>query len=34
MDSKLYLTIAAVVAILYGIAFVLIPGVLADMYGP
>jgi uncharacterized membrane protein YfcA len=33
MDSKLYLTIAAVVAILYGIAFVLIPGVLADMYG-
>jgi hypothetical protein len=33
MDTKLYLTIAAVVAILYGIAFVLIPGQLGDMYG-
>jgi uncharacterized membrane protein YfcA len=33
MDAKLYLAIAAVVAILYGIAFVVIPGQLADMYG-
>jgi hypothetical protein len=31
MDTKLYLTIAAVVAILYGIAFVRIPGQLGDM---
>ncbi len=33
MDSKLYLTIAAVVAIIYGLAFVLVPGQLGDMYG-
>lgn len=33
MDSKLYLTIAAVVGIIYGLAFVLAPGQLADMYG-
>lgn len=33
MDTKLYLTIAAIVAILYGIGFVLIPGTLAGLYG-
>jgi len=33
MDSKLYLTIAAIVAILYGIGFVLIPGTLLPLYG-
>jgi len=33
MDSKLYLTIAAIVAILYGIGFVLIPGNLLPLYG-
>ena len=32
-ESKLYLAIAAVVAILYGIAFVIIPGPVGDMYG-
>jgi hypothetical protein len=33
MDSKLYLTIAAILAILYGIGFVLIPGNLLPLYG-
>lgn len=33
MDSKLYLTIAAIVAILYGIGFVLIPANLVGLYG-
>ena len=33
MDSKLYFTIAAIVAILYGIGFVLIPANLTNLYG-
>jgi uncharacterized membrane protein YfcA len=33
MDSKLYFTIAAIVAILYGIGFVLIPANLTILYG-
>ncbi len=33
MDSKLYLTIAAIVTILYGIGFVLIPANLVALYG-
>jgi hypothetical protein len=33
MDSKLYLTIAAIVAVLYGIGFVLIPANLLPLYG-
>ena len=33
MSSKLYLTIAAVLAILYGIGFVLIPAKMGELYG-
>jgi xanthine/uracil permease len=33
MDTKLYLTIAAIVAILYGIGFVLIPAEVGTLYG-
>lgn len=33
MTGKLYVTIAAVIAILYGIAFVLIPSELAPLFG-
>jgi hypothetical protein len=33
MNAKLYLTIAAIVALLYGLGFVLIPGGLAALYG-
>src|SRR6516164_6099641 len=33
MDSKLYLTVAAIVAIIYGLGFVLIPGHLVAFYG-
>jgi uncharacterized membrane protein YfcA len=33
MSSKLYLTIAAVLAILYGIGFVLIPAKMGEFYG-
>ncbi len=33
MSVKLYLTIAAIVAILYGIAFVLIPGMVVVTFG-
>ena len=33
MDSKLYLTIAGIIAILYGIGFVLIPERMGEVYG-
>jgi len=33
MSSKLYLTIAAVLAILYGIGFVLVPAKMGELYG-
>jgi uncharacterized protein YjeT (DUF2065 family) len=33
MDSKLYLTVAAIVAIIYGLGFVLIPSHLVALYG-
>ncbi len=33
MNSKLYLTIAGIIAILYGIGFVLIPEKMGDLYG-
>jgi hypothetical protein len=33
MNAKLYLTIAAIIAILYGIAFVLIPAEMLQPYG-
>jgi hypothetical protein len=33
MSAKLYLTIAAIIAILYGIAFVLIPAEMLQPYG-
>ncbi len=33
MDTKLYLTIVAIVAILYGIAFVVIPANVVVLYG-
>jgi uncharacterized membrane protein YfcA len=33
MDAKLYLTIASIIAILYGIGFVLIPAEIAALYG-
>ena len=33
MSSKLYLTIASVLAILYGIGFVLIPAKMGELYG-
>jgi hypothetical protein len=33
METKLYLTITAIVAILYGIGFVVIPVELSDLYG-
>ena len=33
MSAKLYLTIAAIIAILYGIAFVLIPAEMIQPYG-
>jgi len=33
MDTKLYLTIAAIVAIIYGLGFFLIPGYLVLHYG-
>jgi hypothetical protein len=33
MNSKLYLTIAGIIAILYGMGFVLIPEKMGDLYG-
>jgi len=33
MDTKLFLAISAVIALLYGIAFILIPNVLLSAYG-
>jgi uncharacterized protein YjeT (DUF2065 family) len=33
MDSKLYFTIAAIVAILFGVAFVLAPAQVSSVYG-
>ena len=33
MDTKLYLTISAIIAILYGIGFVLIPAKMVELYG-
>jgi hypothetical protein len=33
MDSKLYLTVAAIVALIFGLGFVLIPGHLVAFYG-
>lgn len=33
MNTKIYLTIVAVVAVIYGLAFVLIPDSMAELYG-
>ena len=33
MDTKLFLTISAIIAILYGVGFVLIPAEMVELYG-